>query len=197
MPKIVDHKKQREKLAEATWRVIRRDGLERASVRNIAAEAGLSVGSMRHYFSTHSELLAFSMKLVSNKVNAQFQSFVSTGNLQEDILQLLYELLPLDKERSAEMEVWIAFTAKALVDPALQSLSLQVSNEMRAGISWMIDSLIQYEPGCSHLDAKIETERLLALIDGLALHAIMQPDHVTPELIRSIVIHHLQSLLKH
>ena len=69
MPKIVDHDKQRLLVAEAAWRVIRRDGMEQASVRKIAEEAGISPGSMRHYFSTQSELLLYAMTLVSDRVH--------------------------------------------------------------------------------------------------------------------------------
>lgn len=56
-------------LAEAVWRVIRRDGLEHASVRNVAREAGLSMGSLRHYFSTQSELLIFALRLVIERID--------------------------------------------------------------------------------------------------------------------------------
>ncbi|MEN2447820.1 TetR family transcriptional regulator, partial [Bacillus sp. JR_15] len=59
MPKIVDHEKQKEKIAEAVWNVIHRDGLEQCTVRNVAKEAGLSAGSMRHYFPHQSELFIY------------------------------------------------------------------------------------------------------------------------------------------
>jgi Uncharacterized protein conserved in bacteria len=59
VPKVVDPAERRRELAEAVWRVIRRDGLEQASVRNVAREADLSMGSLRHYFATQSELMAF------------------------------------------------------------------------------------------------------------------------------------------
>ena len=58
MPKIVDHDKQRQRVAEAPagdsegW-------TRKATVRNIAEEAELSVGSLRHYFTSQAELLAF------------------------------------------------------------------------------------------------------------------------------------------
>jgi len=194
MPKIVDHQKQKEKLAEAAWRVIRRDGMEHASVRNIAAEAGLSVGSMRHYFSTQSELLAFSMQLVSDNVNERVSRIPFTGKPMEDIPLLMYEMLPLDEERSAEMEVWVAFTAKALVDPALQALSRQVSEEMRTGMTRAIEALIRLEPSCRDLDPALEAERLYALVDGLAIHGVMQPDRMPPERMRSVLLHHIQTL---
>lgn len=52
------------RLAEALWRVVRRDGVAAATVRSIAAEAGWSPGALRHYFSTQAELLAFAMEHV-------------------------------------------------------------------------------------------------------------------------------------
>ena len=48
MPKIVDHETRREEIAEALWRVVRRDGVRAASVRTIAAEAGWSPGAVRY-----------------------------------------------------------------------------------------------------------------------------------------------------
>ena len=44
---------------------------QRASVRNVAQEAGLSMGSLRHYFSTQSELLCFAMQLVGDRAQAR------------------------------------------------------------------------------------------------------------------------------
>ena len=38
MPKVVDHEQRRRELGHAVWRVIRRDGVERASVRAVAEE---------------------------------------------------------------------------------------------------------------------------------------------------------------
>ena len=50
MPKIVDHDLQKEKFADATRRLIARVGLEGITMRAVAAEAGLSYGSLFHYF---------------------------------------------------------------------------------------------------------------------------------------------------
>jgi DNA-binding transcriptional regulator YbjK len=71
MPKLVDPDQRRSELAQAVWTVIRRDGLQRASVRNVAREAGLSMGSLRHYFASQSELLCFAMQLVGDRARAR------------------------------------------------------------------------------------------------------------------------------
>ncbi|AWB42845.1 TetR family transcriptional regulator [Paenibacillus sp. CAA11] len=195
MPKIVDHEKQKQLVAEAAWRIIRRDGLERVSVRYVAEEAGLSPGSLRHYFNSQSELLEYSMSLVSDRVkNRALQH--ADDSLLTGITSLTEELLPLDDERRAEMEVWFAFTAKAMSDQILKPLSQQVYREMRGMFTIMIKSLIEYEIAKPDIDPELEAKRLHAMVDGLAIHGISQPEDFTSEQMRAIVLHHLQSLLK-
>ena len=57
MPKIVDHAERRREVLDATWRVIGREGLEAATVRRIAAEAGCSIGVLAHYFQDKEDIL--------------------------------------------------------------------------------------------------------------------------------------------
>ncbi|MFC7442198.1 TetR/AcrR family transcriptional regulator [Laceyella putida] len=196
MPKIVDHEKQREKLAKATWRVIRQGGIGQASFRNIAEEAGASVGSIRHYFPTQSELLAFSMKLISDRINQRIRNIKWSDSPFEGMKQLLREILPMDEEQRIETEVWFAFTAKALVDPTLQPFSNEIYDELRSVFTFIIEHLIKLDLAVPDLDVEMEVERMYALIDGLAVHAILRPDRLKPDMIESVVNHHLKSLCR-
>lgn len=81
MEKINKFEVQREKIVRATWAVIRREGLENASVRNVAQEANLSVGSLRHYFSTQSDLLVYSMELIRKNRMNELKRCVYLANL--------------------------------------------------------------------------------------------------------------------
>src|SRR3712207_8392462 len=119
MPRVVDPAERRADLAEAVWRVVRRNGLDGASVRAVAREAGLSMGSLRHYFGTQSELLIFAMRMVIDRVERRVGDLRVPDDPRGAAEIVLLELLPLDDERRAENEVWLAFTARALVDPAL------------------------------------------------------------------------------
>ncbi|HLR93636.1 MAG TPA: TetR family transcriptional regulator [Jiangellaceae bacterium] len=67
MPRLIDHDERRERFAEATWRVILRDGVGGVSVRTVAAEAGHSTGSLRHVFASQSQLLVFALQLVVDR----------------------------------------------------------------------------------------------------------------------------------
>lgn len=106
MPKIIDHEKRKIHIAEATWKVIVEEG--------IAQTAVLSVGSLRHYFSSQSELLLFSMELVTERVINRLKSreFSEGQDPLEFVTEGVFEVLPIDEERKIEMEVWLAFSAK-------------------------------------------------------------------------------------
>ncbi|UII55943.1 TetR family transcriptional regulator C-terminal domain-containing protein [Cytobacillus spongiae] len=196
MPKIVDHEKQKEKVAEAAWRAIRMYGMEGATVRKIADEAGLSVGSMRHYFSSQSELFSYSMSLVSERISKRIHQITFTGQPFKDAQLILFELLPLDEEKRAEMEVWLKFNTKALSDPALLSHSARVYAELKMGITHIIDTFIHLGYAKENLDREKEIDVLYALIDGLALHGILQPGQMPAKRIEATVQHQLASICK-
>ncbi|WP_154896908.1 TetR family transcriptional regulator C-terminal domain-containing protein [Paenibacillus illinoisensis] len=196
MPKIVDHDKQRLLVAEAAWRIIRRDGMEQASVRNIAEEAGISAGSMRHYFSTQSELLLYAMNLVSERVSNRIKQMSFNGSPMENMKLLLLEFMPNTDEKMAEMEVWFAFTAKSKTDPALKALADKVYDEIRQAVATVITYIVKLNLSRANLNEELEIERLYALVDGLSIHAVLRPDQMTSEIMENALSLHLAALCR-
>ncbi len=194
MPKLVDHEARRVAIAEAVWRVIRRDGLARASVRAVARESGLSAGSLRHVFATQSELLAFSMRLVADRVEARLRALPATGDARRDAEAALHELLPLDDDRRAEAEVWLAFAGQALVDPRLRAQREEVDTLIHDFHARQIDALAEAGAALPAADRATEAERLGAVVDGLVVHALMQPERADAALQRAVVARHLDAL---
>src|SRR5438552_18556470 len=66
MPKIVDWDARRDEILAATWRVIARDGIARATIRGIAREADCSRGILAHYFDDQADILG-STRLLSHR----------------------------------------------------------------------------------------------------------------------------------
>lgn len=194
MPRTVDPEQRRAELAEAVWTVIRRDGLPRASVRNVAREAGLSMGSLRHYFATQSELLCFAMQLVGDRARARVRAIRPSPDPRATAERLLQELVPLDDERRAESEVWLAFTAHALVDPNQRAIHQRIHDELNGACATAITLLADAGLTPPDLDIPLEATRLHALLDGLAVHAVMRPEQVTPDRITAVIARHLDTL---
>jgi AcrR family transcriptional regulator len=185
MPKVVDREQRREELAAALWRLVVREGIEAASLRRVADEAGWSTGSLRHYFATHSELLAFAMDRVVQRVTDRVGRLEPSDDPRETAARLLHEVLPLDAERHAEMQVWIAFTTRSLVEPELRELRDQAHTGLRELCATAVG---MFGGGAA------EAERAHALIDGLALHAVLDPATTTPERQRELLGAELDAL---
>ena len=187
MPRIVDHDARRAELARATWAVVRREGIEHASVRTVAAEAGCSPGSLRHYFPSQSALLASALQVVVDRIEARLRRLERDPDPRRAARQLLHELLPLDSERRAENDVWLAFTARALVDPSLRDLHAAVDDALRSTCVGIAEALAVDDPA-------IEGERLHALVDGLCVHAAVNGDRLPADRLRAVADRHLDSL---
>jgi AcrR family transcriptional regulator len=185
MPKLVDRDARREELASALWRLVLRDGIEAASLRRVAAEAGWSTGSLRHYFPTQSELLSFAMELVVARVTERVGAIRPAADPRETAERVLHEVLPLDAERHAEMQVWLAFTARSLVEPELRALR----DEAHSGLRGLCLTAVELLGG-----GECDAERVHALIDGLALHAVLDPAVTTSARQRELLAAELDAI---
>ncbi|MGW0518186.1 TetR/AcrR family transcriptional regulator [Crossiella sp. NPDC003009] len=200
MPKLVDHEARRRELAQAVWRVVQRDGVERASVRAVAAESGWSAGALRHYFPTQDALLHFAMDLAAEKFTERARAADEHGRLPQDhsapwrVRNLMRTLLPLDADSKVSAEVWMAFVSRARVDPVLRAAGRKGDEEVAY---WLLDRLREaraegiLRPGA---DPEREALRLLALTDGLVLHGLIAPEAMSPELMSQLLDDHIREL---
>ena len=112
MPKIVDHEQRRRDIAEAVFRVIGIRGMEGVSLRDVATEAGVSMGSVQHYFNTKEEMLRFALGYMRERAGERFAA--ELGKLKNpsnrDYLRaILRTLLPTNSQSRQEATVNIAF----------------------------------------------------------------------------------------
>jgi AcrR family transcriptional regulator len=194
MPRIVESSARRADVAEAVWRIVRREGLEGASVRTVAVEAGLSMGSLRHYFPSQSELHVFAMRLVTDRIRARVEALPATPDPRRWAARVLEEMLPMDADRRAESEVWLAFTARALVDPALRALRDEGWDLLREVCHNLIRRFADAGELAPDLDVEVEAARLHALVDGLLVHGVLRPARADTAALRRVMARHLDAL---
>jgi AcrR family transcriptional regulator len=190
----LDSDRRRRQLAEAVWSVVLRDGIEAASVRRVAAEAGLSAGSLRHVFPSQSELLAFAMQLVVDEVRRRVADAEPSTDVRESVERRLESLLVLDPETRAVFDVWLAFSTRARVDPSLRPLRDRTHAQVRELCRASVEELAAAGRTRHDVDVTGEAERLHALVDGLAMHATLDPETTTPSRQVEILTRHLESL---
>ncbi|MEQ4305391.1 TetR/AcrR family transcriptional regulator [Plantactinospora sp. B6F1] len=204
MPKVVDPQARRLAVTEAVFRVIDREGLEGATLRNIADEADLAIGSVRHYFTGHTDLTIFAFGALRDRVTARILGHVErllgadpadpAIDQRAAVAELLAELLPLDERRRQEAVVWLAFVTAARTRPELQEHARKLYDGIRMVVSRVLDRARQAGRLRDDLDLAVESERLSALLDGLAMNAVLQPDRLPPAVLRQVLTSHLDSL---
>lgn len=185
---------------EAVFRIIVVDGLERASLREVADEAGLAVGSVRHYFASSDELLVHAFATVVDRIVGRLETSLSLlERLQPDsaehaagVLSLLGQFLPLDEESATDACVWMAFRNAARVRPVLGGEAARSHRSVAAVVGQLIMRLSG--GAASEEEMVIEAERLLAVLDGLCMHALLQPEWMTADMCRDVLDSHLASL---
>ncbi|MEU4206006.1 TetR family transcriptional regulator C-terminal domain-containing protein [Streptomyces sp. NPDC026294] len=203
MPRHVDPEARRRLVVDALFRVVVRDGLQRASLRAVADEARLNIGSLRHYFDSQQDLMRFAMQSMLDRVERRLLEHVERiGDLgrhpRPEQLRLtagfLAELLPLDERRRAEVTVFLDFNTAARTDPAFGDLSRRTAEGTSNLVRRVLTRLVATESLRPGLDIGIETERLTALLDGLGLRAVLHPASLSPRTCADVLAAHLGEL---
>ena len=193
MPKLIDHEKKKEQIVEYTWQSIVNSGAKGATVRSIAKLAEMTPGQIRYYFPTHSALLDAVMEKVNRKVAQRIQVIFGKENLteKERVIQAILTVLPLDDDRYADMEVWMAFQYE---------IHETGTNTMGDEIRLLIQKSLQYLSEKKMLQEDLPVEltamRAHALVDGLALHKLLTPDRIDNEHATKLIRDEVHSWLK-
>jgi TetR/AcrR family transcriptional repressor of bet genes len=121
MPKIVDHERRRDEIAQVACRVVAQYGFDQATIVRIAREAGYTTGMVAHYFDTKQDIIIAALRLILRRVEERLTPAVAGE--QPDLLALLTEALPVDETRYTECAFWIAFWGQVPADKRLRRIN--------------------------------------------------------------------------
>ncbi|WP_152362939.1 TetR/AcrR family transcriptional regulator [Microlunatus speluncae] len=193
MPRFVDRDERRALIIRAVHRLITERGIEAASLRNVAAESELNIGSVRYYFPSHTELLLAAAEAMVQRVTTRIERHAEVflqgpANPREAAVDLLEEFLPIDQERRDETILWLTFAETSRRIPELRPMT----KTMIAGPRQLAHGMLQH--------AQLSTptaraEALAALIDGLALAMLHDPEHYTRRRARATLRWQLEAVM--
>jgi AcrR family transcriptional regulator len=185
VPKNVDHDERREELLDAVWRVIVRDGLDRATIRSIAKETGWSSGVLAHYFVDKDDILVSALRLAHERIDARWERKLEGLIGLAALRELVLDNLPLDDDREQETRFLMNYWSRSM--RTAEGGGRDVGEAWRRGPR-LVDRLAAHVGEAQaageiviHDAPSDVAERLLALIDGLSLHALLDPQRVTRE----------------
>ncbi|KAB8193494.1 TetR family transcriptional regulator [Nonomuraea phyllanthi] len=179
MPKIVDHDERRREVLAAARRVIVRDGIDAATTRAIAKEAGYSNGVLAHYFADKDEILLSALRQSHQRIRDRLTRKVEGVSGLAALRELLLDNLPLDAERTQETRLEVSFWSRSLASERLAEVQRAEAAELRAAVRDLLGQA--RAAGELGADDNLDdlAEHLLALVDGLSLHLLLYPGRLS------------------
>jgi AcrR family transcriptional regulator len=195
MPKQVDHRERREAIAHALWRVVEQQGWPRATMREVAREAEVSLGQLQHYFSSRTAMLTFAMEFAaeqtSDRVTRGLAGLDQPPHPRDVLRVVLTEMLPLHPDARATSRMNAAYVLEALHDPELREVA---GVGLRQGRD-MVERLIREAMADGHISADrnlaIETDLILSLTGFTPL---LELGVIEPEAALAAIDQHLDKL---
>ncbi|MEV7222153.1 TetR/AcrR family transcriptional regulator [Streptomyces sp. NPDC093681] len=181
MPRVADHDARHAEITDAVQRLIVRHGLTAVTVARTAAEAGMSVGLVQHYFTAKDEMLLATFIRVNGRFTARVDELVNRGEAEgrtivEMLRQALTELMPLDDARRAELLVRRAFADQAAHNARLAAVQRETLVGIRSRVARAINNGTVCGEVAHGIDAADQALRIVAFTEGLALHTHIDPD---------------------
>ena len=200
MPKRVDHEERRRQIADALLRTAATRGLHATGMRDVAAEAGVSLRLVQYYFGTKEELLLFATQQLaaqfSERALTRIRRVNETGGParpRDVIAAILTEGLPADDERRTFTIIYTAYLALSLTDPALAIAPLvRNSSVVIDVVATQLRAAQAAGDTPAHLDPDTEAVGLLAMSAGLGTSVIA--GHSSPEQAQAVIDYHLDRL---
>ena len=167
MPKVIDQVKRRAQLAQTAMEVIAANGLQGATLRNIADAAEVSVGILQHNFRTRDALLIAAFEVAVARGEQMVIDF--SGTTKDAIKKFSIDTLPLDRQRQIEWRVMVAFRAEALSNRILAREQRSRWRKFRQ----LFKSAIEQGVNSGKISKKVDPENasysILCAIDGSAM----------------------------
>lgn len=170
--------------------IVAESGLDRLSVREVADAAGCSIGTVQHYFATKDLMLQAAFEAMVEQIRARLAGVRFGADPRRNVELVLTELLPLDDARRAEARVQLAFVARAAHLPSLAALQDRLLTELRDGLAGSF-----HAAGQPREAAEMSAHVALAVVDGLAQHAVSAPGWIEPRMLRSALQRAVAALL--
>ena len=183
-------------LVDALIAVVVREGLDAVSIRSVAREAGVSIGTVQYYFATKDDLLLAAYGHVIDEVVARARAIAAADPTPAEYIRaLLFELLPLDGRRRTTLQVTIAFTARSTHSPRLAELYTEGYRALTEAIAGALRGAANSGRADAGLDPVRAARQAVALADGLGWHLLCAPEALAADDAIAALDAHLAVLL--
>ncbi|MGY1601904.1 TetR/AcrR family transcriptional regulator [Geodermatophilus sp. SYSU D00815] len=170
MPKRVDHDERRRVLTEALLRIASTRGLKAVTMREVAAEAGVSLRVVQYYFTDKRTLMLSGLAELAARLDRRVReraAALGTGLPPRTVLEVvLTAILPMDEQSRADSLAWTAYYADGLTEPDPVN-GVQYPNALENWLTRVVTGAQEAGEVAADRDPRTEVVGLLAMANGL------------------------------
>lgn len=122
---------RRQQVIDATWRVIGRNGITGASLRNIAEDMGLTTGFVTRYFPEKEALLLATLEGAVALLGHDIVDASANHTQMARVEAAVMAALPITDESLAAWQVWVAFWGALPGEPELARAHAVFPDQLR------------------------------------------------------------------
>ncbi|NEM07468.1 TetR/AcrR family transcriptional regulator [Geodermatophilus normandii] len=171
MPRRADHDERRRHLTAALLRIASTRGLQAVSMREVAAEAGVSLRVVQYYFTDKKTLMLSGITELAARLDRRVReraAAIGTGLPPRTVFDVvLGAILPTDDDSRADQLAWTAYYAAGLTDPAEAVDGRYAPDALERWLTGVLAKAVETGDVPAGVDPRIEVVSLLALTNGL------------------------------
>lgn len=178
MSRTADPAAQQAQLSRAVWEVLANQGIERLTIRAVAAAAGCTTGLVMHRFPNRQALLQHARHLLHERTRARVDALEAEATSPRAALHaVLAQGLALDADTTAESVVWVGFLAAAVGDDELTAQHQANNRAWRERITRLVTAAA---PDWPDNQTATTVFALIAMVEGAAALSFTDPAAYPP-----------------
>lgn len=176
MPKLRPETRleRRQDLIDAAWRCAARSGFRDLTVDDVCREAGVSKGAFYGYFAHKTDLLIALLDDDADTLEGKLGQITSSGVGGVERLARFTRLVLVHGSDPGRVQVRADLWAELLTVDAVKERFVAATEHRRALVrGWIEEDVAQGQ--LTEIPANALASMLLALVDGLVLHRVLEP----------------------
>ena len=160
-------------LAETAGNLIANYDVSKATIREVARAAGVSTGTVSHYYSNSHELMYAAYKNAFDSARRRFVEVLHQDDSFDGLINAIFTGLPLDEDVASEWRVRLAFWGVSKYDDEVRRFEHESSKQFREVVAKQLQRLAKAKAVVLVSTASKAAHLIETLMVGTAIQVMM------------------------
>ena len=163
-------------------------------MRAVAAEAGLSYGSLFHYFDSKDDLLMHAVRQLTSSQTTRVNEYESQYSGLKALEHLLCDDAIVNDASRDHWMVWLTFQYKVALDGVFEALHAELVRGWLARIKGLLGEAREAGEVSESIEVDKESMAVWAYSVGVGQLGLLHPQSMSPEVQKDLIASYLDKL---